>query len=183
MTSDNFCFYLQNRLIQTSQTGGQWYSDTSPFSIPWSSVPIRQRGASRQRKFETAIVFSLFWGKNVSWRFISFPSFSTFYSVFRCRMRLQVFWSKNIWPTDIWSKSFVRQTFGRHSWWTKYLFCQLKIWWTKYLSTKCYSTKCLLTKCHSTKCLLTKCHSTKCLSMKCPSTKCWLMKCPSTKCL
>ncbi len=30
-----FCFYLQNRLIQTSQTGGLWYSDTSPFSIPW----------------------------------------------------------------------------------------------------------------------------------------------------
>ncbi len=34
MTTDNLCFYLQNRLIQTSQTGGQWYSDTSPFSIP-----------------------------------------------------------------------------------------------------------------------------------------------------
>jgi hypothetical protein len=34
MTNDNFCFYLQNRLIQTSQTGGQWYSDTSTFSIP-----------------------------------------------------------------------------------------------------------------------------------------------------
>jgi hypothetical protein len=30
MTTDHFCFYLQNRLIQTSQTGGQWYSDTSP---------------------------------------------------------------------------------------------------------------------------------------------------------
>jgi hypothetical protein len=28
---------LQNRLIQTSQTGGQQYSDTSPFSIPWLS--------------------------------------------------------------------------------------------------------------------------------------------------
>ncbi len=27
-------FYLQNRLIQTSQTGVQWYSDTSPYSIP-----------------------------------------------------------------------------------------------------------------------------------------------------
>ncbi len=27
-----FCFYLQNRLIQT---GGQLYSDTSPFSVPW----------------------------------------------------------------------------------------------------------------------------------------------------
>jgi hypothetical protein len=34
MTTDNFCFYLQNRLIQT---GGQWYSDTSPFIIPWLS--------------------------------------------------------------------------------------------------------------------------------------------------
>jgi hypothetical protein len=37
MTTDNFCFYLQNRLIQTCQTGGQWYSDTSPFSIPWDT--------------------------------------------------------------------------------------------------------------------------------------------------
>ncbi len=34
MTTDNFCFYLQNILIQTSQTGGQRYSDTSPLSIP-----------------------------------------------------------------------------------------------------------------------------------------------------
>jgi len=29
-----FVFYLQNRLIQMSQAGGQQYSDTSPFSIP-----------------------------------------------------------------------------------------------------------------------------------------------------
>jgi len=35
MTTDNICFYMQNRLIQTSQTGGEWYSDASPFSIPW----------------------------------------------------------------------------------------------------------------------------------------------------
>ena len=34
MTTDNFCFYLQNKLIQTSPTGGQLYCDTSPFSIP-----------------------------------------------------------------------------------------------------------------------------------------------------
>jgi hypothetical protein len=38
MTTNNFCFCLQNRLIQTSQTGGQRYSDTSPFSIPWSMI-------------------------------------------------------------------------------------------------------------------------------------------------
>jgi hypothetical protein len=31
-----FCFYLQNRLIQTSPTGGQRYCKTSPFSIPCS---------------------------------------------------------------------------------------------------------------------------------------------------
>jgi hypothetical protein len=37
MTIDNFCFYLQNRLIQTNQTGSQWYSDTSPFSFPCTS--------------------------------------------------------------------------------------------------------------------------------------------------
>jgi len=35
MTPDYFCFYLQNKLIQTCQTGGQWFSDTSPFNIPW----------------------------------------------------------------------------------------------------------------------------------------------------
>jgi hypothetical protein len=34
MTIAIFCFYLKNRLIQTSQTGGQQYIDTSPFSIP-----------------------------------------------------------------------------------------------------------------------------------------------------
>ena len=30
MTTDNLCFYLQDRLIQSGQTGGQQYSDTSP---------------------------------------------------------------------------------------------------------------------------------------------------------
>jgi hypothetical protein len=38
MTTANFCFHLQNRLIQTSQTGGQQYSDTFSFSIPWHCV-------------------------------------------------------------------------------------------------------------------------------------------------
>jgi hypothetical protein len=38
MTTDSFCFYLQNRLIQTSQTGGQWYSDTSPLVFPGSLI-------------------------------------------------------------------------------------------------------------------------------------------------
>jgi hypothetical protein len=34
MTTCNFCFYLQNRLIQTSQTGGQQYRDTPPLVFP-----------------------------------------------------------------------------------------------------------------------------------------------------
>jgi hypothetical protein len=33
MTTDNFCYYLQHRLIQTGQTGGQLYSYTSPFRV------------------------------------------------------------------------------------------------------------------------------------------------------
>ncbi len=40
MKTDNFCFYLQNSLIQTSQTGGQWYSDTSPFIITWFNIIV-----------------------------------------------------------------------------------------------------------------------------------------------
>jgi len=42
MTTDNFCFYLPNRLIQTSQAGGQRYSDTSHFSIPWFNLRSTQ---------------------------------------------------------------------------------------------------------------------------------------------
>ncbi len=45
MKTDNFCYYFQTRLIQTSQTGGQRYNDTSPFSIPWTVSQIeRERG-------------------------------------------------------------------------------------------------------------------------------------------
>ncbi len=43
MTTDNFCFYLLNSLIQTSQTGGQQYSDTSPFSNAWLNSPVYYR--------------------------------------------------------------------------------------------------------------------------------------------
>ncbi len=39
MTTDNFCIYLENRGIQTGQTGGQWHSDTSLFSIPCPDQP------------------------------------------------------------------------------------------------------------------------------------------------
>jgi hypothetical protein len=34
MTTDNFCFYFQSRLIQTSQPRGQQYSNTSPLVFP-----------------------------------------------------------------------------------------------------------------------------------------------------
>jgi hypothetical protein len=34
MTIDNFRFYLQNRQIQTGQTGDQLYSVTSLFGVP-----------------------------------------------------------------------------------------------------------------------------------------------------
>jgi hypothetical protein len=34
MTTDNFPFYLQNRLIQRGQTGSQPYSDHPPLVFP-----------------------------------------------------------------------------------------------------------------------------------------------------
>jgi len=54
MTTDNFCFYFQNILIQTSQTGGQWYSDTSSFSIPWPRL-ITLAGDERPSLFRLDI--------------------------------------------------------------------------------------------------------------------------------
>jgi hypothetical protein len=40
MTTYNFRFYLQNRLIQTGQTGGQLYSDTSPLVFPIQAMQL-----------------------------------------------------------------------------------------------------------------------------------------------
>ncbi len=54
MTTHNFCFYLQNRLIQTSQTGGQWYSDASPFSIPWLKAVGHE---DRKQMFDFVMLF------------------------------------------------------------------------------------------------------------------------------
>jgi hypothetical protein len=44
VATDNFCLYLQNRLIPTGQTGGQRYSDTSPFSITSGLYPGNSKG-------------------------------------------------------------------------------------------------------------------------------------------
>ncbi len=51
MTTDNFCVYLQNRLIQTSQTGGQQYSDTSLLSIPCSSLFVCRVSDDEEKSF------------------------------------------------------------------------------------------------------------------------------------
>ncbi len=60
MTIDNFCFYLQNRLIQTSETGGQWYNNTSLFSIPWSNALAYSAEGSLTKKnfldFDTNVI-------------------------------------------------------------------------------------------------------------------------------
>ncbi len=43
------CFVECHSLLLSHQTGGQWYSDTSPFSIPWRE---RQSEAERERQRE-----------------------------------------------------------------------------------------------------------------------------------
>ncbi len=63
MITDNFCFYLQNRLIQTSQTGGQRYCDTSPFSIPWWRVQnptLTSRESKRVKSYSINGLFVTF---------------------------------------------------------------------------------------------------------------------------
>jgi hypothetical protein len=42
-----FVFYLQNRLIQTGQTGGQLYSDTSPLVFPGRSILAASAGVTK----------------------------------------------------------------------------------------------------------------------------------------
>jgi len=54
MTTDNFGFYMQNRLIPTSQTGGQRHSDTSLFSISWLNHP-RENSAVREENKEEEV--------------------------------------------------------------------------------------------------------------------------------
>jgi len=98
MITDNFCFYLQNRLIQTSQRGGQWYSDTSPFSIPCPGL-------------ETALVKVL---KDCRWRdiieslkkslMLLYPTQFVSPKARPNRIKnggFHHFWSKNIWANDI----------------------------------------------------------------------------------
>ena len=67
MRTDNFRFYLQDRLIQTSQTGGQWNSDTSPFSTPCMNNPqFIAASETKKRKlsfisFDTRTIRSVAW--------------------------------------------------------------------------------------------------------------------------
>jgi hypothetical protein len=77
MTTDNFCFYLQNRLVQTSQTGGQRYSDTSPFSIPWPNHSWETRLSEVEE--EKAVYCFLLKG------YVTFTSFSTECRCAKCR--------------------------------------------------------------------------------------------------
>jgi hypothetical protein len=58
MTTDNFCVYLQDRLIQTIQTGGQQYSDTSPFSIPAWTFLYSSNGQTSVNRTNLGRVFN-----------------------------------------------------------------------------------------------------------------------------
>ncbi len=59
MTTAIFCFYLENILIQTSQTGGQRYSDTAPFSIPWLKKSTSLAAALNVDKLTTIFAMNL----------------------------------------------------------------------------------------------------------------------------
>ncbi len=50
MTTNNFCFYLQNRLIQTNQTGVKWYNDTPPLVFPGETISDRDTSGNKTQK-------------------------------------------------------------------------------------------------------------------------------------
>ncbi len=83
MTTDNFCFYLQNRLIQTNQTGGPQYSDTYPFSILWYKSRVK---VTESDKHSSLLLYGSNFGCNniygrkkekLPLMFISYPSQGT----------------------------------------------------------------------------------------------------------
>jgi hypothetical protein len=57
MTTENICIYLLNRLIQTNQTGGQWYSDTSPLVFPVLTLSTPLTFTERREYFKTKIYY------------------------------------------------------------------------------------------------------------------------------
>jgi hypothetical protein len=57
MTPNNFCFYLQNRLIQTGKIGGQRYTDTPPFSIPWMKSQVISRETIHLNSWDNLTVY------------------------------------------------------------------------------------------------------------------------------
>jgi len=54
MTTENFHFYLQNRLFQT---GGQLYSDTYPFSVSWAGLARCFVGSEYGYEIDIALMF------------------------------------------------------------------------------------------------------------------------------
>ncbi len=65
VTAEFFCFYWQNRLIQTSQTGGPWYSDTSPLSIPWTWYQLVSFVIAKYITYHHGIMMMWYWWLSV----------------------------------------------------------------------------------------------------------------------
>ncbi len=64
---DNWQFWLfENRVIQTSQIGGQQYSDTPPFSIPWLDIVLTKLEATMD-KYSLTYFSSM--KRYLQWRF------------------------------------------------------------------------------------------------------------------
>jgi hypothetical protein len=121
MTTDNFCFYLQNTLIQTSQTGGQQYNDPSPFSIPWFQ-PHLQTLDQGPAFFKTTFLFP--------WQPFLTCSICLVGSISICqyqnqRKRYSERYSLFVWSAGNEEKTFI--TFSTELNATKLLFCNLQM--------------------------------------------------------
>jgi hypothetical protein len=79
METDHFCFYSQNRLIQSSQTGGQQYSNYSPFSFPWLDYSGKSYRSGRSSTVDLHVTSSLFRSASLSIENIIYLFYQTSY--------------------------------------------------------------------------------------------------------
>jgi hypothetical protein len=124
MTTDYCCFYLQNRLIQTSQTVGQWYSDTSPFSFPWLYRPSFACFALTSNVFQNALAY------------LALRRITTF-----SKMGLSVILSINdTRHNNTWCKRWTPLCWVPLYWMSLFIFCYAECRYAEYRYAECRGT-------------------------------------------
>jgi hypothetical protein len=61
MRTENFRFLFAKKTNPNLSTGGQWYSDTSPFSIPWLKTDLCKRSSLSPHRWQRERFYNIDW--------------------------------------------------------------------------------------------------------------------------